>query len=308
MSTLRDTSLIIQMSPLDPAMDATPQEFADEMLTRMIIKSTSDYYNVVRQDSAPLTDQGVLLLGGTSWYVWDENTASYQPFNVAPSMGIEVAGKWVLVSESGVMKWVTDATFASFITFGASMIPAGSDHQVLASLSGSSGWHNLLDIVPDGTVPVTKLLTTGATSGAVLTNASGTPTWTVQTPVTMHTSATFDIPIGGAASNVANPASSKTAIVRVVAVCLKSGQATTDGYAVGDEIDITGIFSDIVASDGGVKAPAYTVTVTAATITVASLPSPDGMGYAKKGGGQSDDFDTGALDGSWGHLKAYVLA
>jgi hypothetical protein len=307
MSVLRDTNLVLSMAPLDPAMDATPQEFADEMLRRMVIKSTSDFYQVIRQDSKPLYDQGALILpsaNGSAWYLWDEHYPGYLPVDITPSLGIQTTGKWILTSNAGVWQWTSVDTFSAFIGFSAASIPAGRDYQILGSISNVAGWHNFADLVPDGTVDPKKMATTGATSGDLLTVVSGVPTWkTPDKPVKIYATPEFNMPSTlGTSVEVDNPAGTKVCVARCVAVC----KTATDGYLAGDELNVECIQQlDIDSSNHDI--PLFAISIGDSKINVAFAYGGDGWFYPAKGGGSVPWPGPSAGD-KWTKMKVYLVA
>ncbi len=271
MSTLRDTSLVIQMAPLDPAMDATPQEFADEMVRRFVVKTSGDYYNVVRQDSAPLTDQGALLLNGTQWYVWDVNTAAYIPADITPSMGIQPTGKWILVSETGTMKWVADTAFTAFLGFGAGSIPAGADNTLLSSLSNVSAWRDVNTALADNSVNAAKISVGASTAGAVLTNVAGATAWSTPQALSARVKTTAEVAPPGMGQTITIARPSGAVHIRAVMRCKTSEL----GYTAGDEVDIASFDAEV--GDGGrIAGFAFKTTASSWTVKSNSLHSSSG--------------------------------
>lgn len=110
------------------------------------------------------------------------------------------------------------------------------------------------------------------------------------------TSAEFPVTTAGSNSEVPHGQSSKPFMVRVVAVC----KTTVGGYAVDDEIDITGISADL---GGSTDCPAYVVSANATEVTVSAQTAASGQNYTLRAGGVGD----WAAASSNFVFKAYML-
>ena len=130
---MEDTNLIVVVAPLDPAFVGTPQEFVDHIVERTSIKSPSGFFNVVIADAAPISNQGLLLLGGLKPYAWDTGTSQYVPVDITDSLYVEPAGKWVLTSDNGTWQW---KSISDLFTWGS--VGIGS---LVAGAPGTIGWH-----------------------------------------------------------------------------------------------------------------------------------------------------------------------
>ncbi len=76
---LNNTNLLIQMGPIPPTFEGTPQQFAEAMVLRMKIVSPSGVNFIFIGDVEPTSNVGPWLKNGTSWWVFDEDTKRYVP-------------------------------------------------------------------------------------------------------------------------------------------------------------------------------------------------------------------------------------
>lgn len=297
---LFDTNFVIAAEPMDPAFVGTPQEYFDHIAERMSIKSTSPLYTVVVSDSAPLSNQGFLLLGGLKLYVWNENLSQYQPADITDSLYAPTSGKYVFTVDAGVLTWKVNTAFASWIGLGIGDLTAGPAGTISYSNGAINAWGPPDTALPVKSVAVTKLKcdSGGADDGKVATGqADGSVAW--ETPVTfLHgTTSEYAVPAAGGKLDLPHSLGAMPSLVRVVAVC----QAPIDGYLEDDEIDISGISADLNAGDE--DSVAYTVSSSASKITVAANTADNGQVYVAKAGGLAD---WGVAQANF-KLKAYVF-
>lgn len=76
---LNNTNLLIQMGPIPPTFEGTPQEFAEQMVLRMKIVSPSGTNFIFIGDVEPTSNVGPWLKNGNSWWVFNPDTKRYVP-------------------------------------------------------------------------------------------------------------------------------------------------------------------------------------------------------------------------------------
>lgn len=242
---LIDTNFVIGMSPLDPAFSGNLQEFADHMVRRMVIQSPTGFYTVIVSDTKPLSDQGLLLLGGTKLYAWDVNTAQYEPADIADSLGINPTGKYIFTTDDGTLEWKLNTDFFTWAGFSLTNIPAGAAGTIAYSNGAVFAWGTPATALPDASVPVGKLLATTAENGMVPTVTAGVVGWAAPASTVVHwTSPETVLPtVAGTAGEVAItlPATITTRPgFSMVYKCV-----STDGtWAAGDVVDSQAIIWD----------------------------------------------------------------
>lgn len=82
---LKNTNLLIEAGQIPPSFRGTPAQFAVEMVKRMKIVSPSGTNFIFIGDVEPTSNVGPWLKGGTSWYVFDEETKRYVPVDITDS-------------------------------------------------------------------------------------------------------------------------------------------------------------------------------------------------------------------------------
>lgn len=86
MSNTYKTSLRLSGAPLQPTFNGTPQQFFEQILARTTIVSPFQLATFWTGDTAPTSDQGPWLKGGTQWWVWSADDAAYIPLDVSQSV------------------------------------------------------------------------------------------------------------------------------------------------------------------------------------------------------------------------------
>lgn len=81
-------TITIQADPLPTNFRGTPQEFLEALVERLRI--TTDIVGFVVSDTQPAGNQGPWLKYGRQIWVWDEDTATYVPLDVSPSVTNEI--------------------------------------------------------------------------------------------------------------------------------------------------------------------------------------------------------------------------
>ncbi len=76
---LNNTNLLVQMGPIPPTFEGTPQQLAEAMVLRMKIVSPSGTNFIFIGDVEPTSNVGPWLKNGTSWWVFDVDTKRYVP-------------------------------------------------------------------------------------------------------------------------------------------------------------------------------------------------------------------------------------
>jgi len=82
---LKNTNLLIEMGQIPLTFRGTPAQLAAEMIRRMRIVSPSGTNFIFIGDVEPTSNVGPWLKGGTSWYVFDEDTKRYIPLDITDS-------------------------------------------------------------------------------------------------------------------------------------------------------------------------------------------------------------------------------
>lgn len=83
---LNNTDLRLQVAPLPEDFEGTPQDLFTALVERAKIVSPSGSASFVIGDTAPSSDVGPWLKGGTKWYVFDVDTGTYVPLDISDSM------------------------------------------------------------------------------------------------------------------------------------------------------------------------------------------------------------------------------
>lgn len=82
----QETPFRLRLAALDPAFQGTPSEFATALVELLSIVSPDGFYGIVVADSAPSSNVGLWLQGGTKPYVWDVDTNQYVPMDLSASL------------------------------------------------------------------------------------------------------------------------------------------------------------------------------------------------------------------------------
>lgn len=246
--TLFDTNLVVAGEPIDPAFIGTPQQYFDHMLERMSVKSPSPLYTVVVADSKPLTNQGLLLLGGLKPYVWDEDTAQYVPANISDSLYAPTTGKAIFTVTDNVFAWKTPADFWTWSAPTIANLAAGANGTIAYSNGTINAWGTPTVALPAKSVPVTKLVCEAADAGKFAQGqADGTVIFSSVGSARGQflETAEYALPTKGTTLTIPRPAGAQ--LVRVVAVAKTTtlflgiqgnGVAGDYGYTLGEEIEI----------------------------------------------------------------------
>lgn len=194
-------------------------------------------------------------------------------------------------SSGGVANAYTATTGHSLVTAAVRITGRRIVFTAIASNTGACTLDvdgtGALPIVRDGSDPLEAGDIVADALYEVLYNSAGGGRWemftqipalAVATPTYVET-AEFAIPAAASFVEVNHSQSKKPFAVRVVAVC----KTTVDGYAVGDEIDITGMTADLNAGDE--DSMAYNVSANTSKITVSANTADNGQLYVARTGG-----------------------
>lgn len=86
--SLKNTSLLIQSSPLPATFKGSPDDLRAEIVRRLKIVSPNGVNFIYIGDTQPTSNVGPWLKGGTQWWVWDDTTNTYIPLDVSASVTI----------------------------------------------------------------------------------------------------------------------------------------------------------------------------------------------------------------------------
>lgn len=87
----QETPFRLRAEALAADFEGTPQQFIDALVDLLSIVSPEGYYGIVVSDSAPASNVGLWLQGGTKPYVWDVDTNAYVPLDVSDSIASALA-------------------------------------------------------------------------------------------------------------------------------------------------------------------------------------------------------------------------
>lgn len=269
---LFDTNLVIAAEPIDPAFVGTPQEFFDHTVERMSIKSPSPLYTVVVADSAPLSNQGLLLLGGLKPYAWDEDQSKYVPVDITDSLDVEPADKYVLVSDAGTWLWKKSTDFFTWIGATIASLTAGAAGTIAYSNGTTNAWGTPDNALPTKSVAITKLKCDAADANKfAMGNADGSVTWSAVGSARGQflETAEYSLPTKGTTLTIPRPAGARFVQAVLVAkasplfIGVQDNAVTGDyGYSVSEEVDI---FSADEAVGDGVRWRAFNIATSASS-------------------------------------------
>lgn len=266
--TTYPSNLILRLSALDPGLETTPQGYAEHLVDRLEVRSTSQTYGTSIVSSLPVSNIGPVLLGGLKWYVWDEGSSTYVPVDITDSLAAPATSKYVLTSDTGVVAWKSAVDFWTWFGLTASNIAPGAAGTLIYSNGAASAWG-----VPDvaltaKSVAITKLKSEAADAGKIATAQSdGSVAWSASATARgqFNRTAETDLPNDGEGEPVLRPSSAtRGARAWLVAktsplfVGINGGAATPGdyGWSVGEEVAIEAV--DLELSDGA-RGSAFTL-------------------------------------------------
>lgn len=273
---LYDTNYVLAAEPIDPAFIGTPQEFFDHMVLRLSIKSPTAPYNVVVSDSTPLSNQGLLLLGGTKIYVWDEGQSKYVPANITDSLYAPGTGKAIFTSEDGQLEWRTPSDFLLWLSLGLGNLTPGAAGTIAYSNGATNLWGTPDVALPAKSVAVAKLKCEAADAGKYAqAQADGSVLWAALGSARSQVGSVEELtwPTVGAGKQIARPSGAVRLQVRAVATASDMfsgvvGAASTPGsygWSVGDEVELDEIDLEVGSAS---RVTAFNVVDSAAYWTV----------------------------------------
>lgn len=309
---MEHTNLILRINALDPDFSGTPQEFVDHFVERAEILSPSGFFNVIIADVAPTSNMGLLLLGGSKIYVWNEKQSKYIPTDITDSLyypsilaGLDVLhGKWILVSDGGNWGWKKNSDFLTWLEYGLTNFPIGPSGTILSSLA-TVDWRTPAAALPDASVPVGKLQATGADLGKIpKVGSDAKVTW--QDPPSLANSVrhSTNMPLPAIGDFQPLPRPSNTVLLKWVLVKVLADPETPQ-YALNTEIDAHAFQ---VASESSVLRNAFVSEETATDWNLIRHPSvnDDRLRLPNKKPGTGVAYEVFITESSW-RCKAYLF-
>lgn len=268
---LFDTNYVVAAEPIDPAFVGTLQEYFDHCVTRLSIKSPTAPYNVIVSDSKPPSNQGLLLLGGTKIYVWDEDQATYVPANISDSLFAPGTGKAVFTVDEGNFIWKNPTDFATWLGMGIGSLTPGAAGTIAYSNGTVNAWGIPETALTAKSVSVSKLKCEAADAGKFpQAQGDGSVVWaatgTARGQIASVESSV--LPSSGDDVSIPRPAGAVLLQAKLVAVAsplftgYANGNAAGDyGWLVGDEVDLGSVDLE---SGSGSRLAAFNVITSAA--------------------------------------------
>lgn len=248
--TTYPSNLILRLSALDPGLETTPQGYAEHLVDRLEVRSTSQTYGTSIVSSLPVSNIGPVLLGGLKWYVWDEGSSTYVPVDITDSLKAPATLKYVLTSDTGIVTWRDPAAFWAWFGLTAASIAPGAAGTLIYSNGAASAW-GIPDVaLPAKSVAISKLKAEAADAGKIATAQSdGSVSWSATSTARGQFSRTAeaDLPNDGEGEPAIRPTSAtRGARAWLVAKTSPLFVGGDYGWSVGDEIPI-----ECVDVDGG---------------------------------------------------------
>lgn len=241
----------LQAAPLPSNFKGTPQQLLEAFLDRLVI--TSDETTFVISDTQPAGNEGPWFKNGNKLYTWDEGTSTYVALDISDSYKDEwYVGEtapnpddqkfWLKISGTTILGvyyymgstagWVTqDLTIPNDSLTTAKYADQSVTTAKLANLSVTTAklanGISLSKVEAGLPYSYLRMDSLGAIAG-----------WAVPQLVSEE----ITMPASGKVQ-WAHGLAETPFDVRAVIVC-KAVNAYTGGYAVGDEIDVQGLFSD----------------------------------------------------------------
>lgn len=141
---LKSTNLILEVGPIPPTFEGTPQELAAEIVKRARIVSPSGTNFFYVGDTEPTSNVGPWLKGGVSWWVFDNDIKRYVPLDISDS-----ETKWFHVGAT------TPASSDPALWFRTTKTPTEADPSIGDPIGwyewNGSNWVSFIGIVASGT-------------------------------------------------------------------------------------------------------------------------------------------------------------
>lgn len=256
------TNFVLSLSALDPSFEGTPEEFAVHLVDRVEVRTTALWYGVSIVSSLPVANVGPVLLNGTQLYVWDEGESTYKPLDITPSLDVEPADKWVLVSDAGTWSWKKISDFWSWSTLSIGNLTPGAAGTIAYSDGTTNQWGTPSVALPAKSVPTTKLVGDVADTGRYLqVQADGTvvPKETATARGAVKETAEADVPADGSGATIDIPDGGAAVAIKVRLVAkatplFTSAPAGDYGWVIGEEVDPAAFSTD---SGSGARIPSF---------------------------------------------------
>lgn len=240
--TTYPSNLILRLSALDPGLETTPQGYAEHLVDRLEVRSTSQTYGTSIVSSLPVSNIGPVLLGGLKWYVWDEGSSTYVPVDITDSLAAPATLKYVLTSDTGVVAWKSAADFWAWFGLTASNITPGAAGTLIYSNGAASAWGAPDVALPAKSVAISKLKAEAADAGKIATAQSdGSVSWSATSTARGQFSRTAeaDLPNDGEGEPAIRPTSAtRGARAWLIAKTSPLFVGGDYGWSVGDEVPI----------------------------------------------------------------------
>lgn len=247
--TTYPSNLILRLSALDPGLETTPQGYAEHLVDRLEVRSTSQTYGTSIVSSLPVSNIGPVLLGGLKWYVWDEGSSTYVPVDIKDSLNAPATLKYVLTSDTGTVAWKSASEFWAWFGLTAANITPGAAGTLIYSNGAASAWGTPDVALTTKSVAISKLKAEAADAGKIATAQSdGSVSWSATSTARgqFNRTAELDLPADGEGEPAIRPAST-TRGARAWLIAKTSPLFTGGdyGWSVGDEIPVECVDTDV---------------------------------------------------------------
>lgn len=311
---LYDTNYVIAAEPIDPAFVGTLQQYFDHCVARMSIKSPTAPYNVIVSDSKPQSNQGLLLLGGTKLYVWDEDQSSYVPANIGDSLFAPGTGKAVFTVDDGSFIWKTPSDFISWLNVGIGSLTPGAAGTIAYSNGTANAWGTPEVALTAKSVSIAKLKCEAADAGKFAqAQADGSVLWSTTGSARGQTAVTPEatVPADGGFVEIPRPDGAIALDIYLVAKAsplftgIDGSTAPGDyGYVVGEELSI---YSPDTDSGAGARVTSFDVIKQASKWIIHHRYDLGGVGHTQVGNRQTPTGNPVDLNlGNWKIVIRYL--
>jgi hypothetical protein len=271
---------------LDPGIDPTAifGPYASMLLQLVQLAVPNSYRGMVIVSPTTPATTGQPTGYPSGWYTWHQrcvwiDTSTNPPTVKSFNTG---TGTWVAAAANIAAGSVgTTAIIDASVTLAKLSLTGTSPGDIIYVNGAGTAWANgpLLNQIATGTFPVIKLSTSGATSGQILTNVAGTPTWSTLTQSNLlallgYASVAPNLLSSGSALQVLRSSPGSGAAAGTVT--LGSGSVTAiavgsggSGYTTAPLVAITG---------GGGSGATATAVLTGGSVTGFTIGS-GGTGY-----------------------------
>lgn len=239
------SNYVLRLSALDPAFEGTPQEYAEHLVDRLEVRSTSETYGISIWTSLPVANEGPGLLGGDKLYVWDENQSKYVPADITDSLDVQTTGKYVLVSDAGVWGWKLASDLWTWSNLGLGNLVAGAAGTIAYSDGTVNAWGAPDVALPAKSVSNTKLKADPAEAGKFAqAQADGSVTFSAIGTIRgqVLTTQEYEVPATGESVAIPRPSGAVRIQAKLVAKTAPLFFGSSNyGWTVGEEVDLFSI-------------------------------------------------------------------